>query len=206
MVFILTASKIRGRKMMRKFAVLLVVLLMTMVVGVAWAADTIVVPPTENATVSVTGGEVTGVTPLTSDDKAAAGGNFAGRAEGANVDVRLKAGAGKAEFSVRGNPLVMLKNKNNNFDFATPARRTSSAEPKGSTEADQRGDAENTVSVYEVLDNGNYDHNPAIGQVKFSYVAGTPNTGSSGGGCAAMSLGAFALLFAPMAVIASRKK
>lgn len=192
--------------MMKKFTVLLAVLIMVMMISVAWAAETIVVPPTESATASVTGGEVTGVTPLTSDDKAAVGGNFAGRAEGANVDVRLKAGAGKAEFSVRGNPIVMLKNKNNNFDFATPARRTSSAETKGSTEADQRGDAENTVSVYEVLDNGNYDHNPAIGQVKFSYVAGTPNTGISSGGCTAMSLGAFALLFAPMAVIVSRKK
>ena len=61
---------------------------------------------------------------------------------------------------------MMRMNKNNKFDFAIQARRTSPAGSSGSAECAQCGDAANTFSVYEVQDNRYYDLDLNMQQTK----------------------------------------
>ena len=182
-----------GGNAMKKLMGILMVL--GVMVGGAYAAETVVVPPTAEVRMNVGGGRVTSVEKVSDNDVKAISALFTGEATAAVVSVALDAGKNALTFKVNAVSLVLKNVSTGNFDRVQ----------LNSVAAGVQAAA--AAMSYDIKDNGPYDAEPATGQVKFVYAtgAGSSSKGGSGGGCSALALGALSLLFVPMALVARKK-
>lgn len=192
------AFKLRnGGNVMKKLLGILMVL--GVMVGAAYAADTVVVPPSKEVQTNVGGGTVTSTGEVSASDVKAISDLFTGEAKAAVVAVALDAGKSALTFKVSAGSILVLKNVSTG-KFDRVQLDAVAAEVQASAAA----------ASCNIKDGGPYDADPANGQVKFAYATGTASSSKGGsgggGGCSALALGALSLLFVPMALVARKKK